>query len=132
MIDCLIIGDSIAVGTHQLKPQCISYSKVGISSLGWDKMFGHKNLSAETVIISLGSNDSDSYNTYKKLKEIREKINGRVFWIAPHDKSKPNAYQDVNSIAGLYGDTVVWTNLYQSDKIHPTRKGYQELINQIK
>ena len=133
MIDCLILGDSIAVGAHMFRPECVSYSKGGITSHGWDKLYGKNNLSAETVIISLGTNDYEGANTYGKLKEIREKIKGkRVFWIAPHEKSKPKAYYDVNVIAGMYGDTVIWTERYQKDKIHPSWAGYKELMEKTK
>lgn len=133
MIDCLIIGDSIAVGAHQFRPSCAAYAKGGITSHGWDKMFGHKDLKAGVVIISLGTNDWTGANTYGKLKEIREKIKSeRVFWIAPHEKSKPKAYYDVNVIAGMFGDTVIWTERYQADKIHPSWAGYRELIEKTK
>ena len=77
------MGDSIAVGTHQVRQECASLSKTGITSHGWDKTFGNNDLTAGTVIISLGTNDWDGANTYKKLKEIRAKINSpRVFWFA--------------------------------------------------
>lgn len=133
MFDCLILGDSIAVGSHMFRPECVSYSKGGITSHGWDKLYGKNNLSAETVIISLGTNDWEGANTYGKLKEIREKIKGkRVFWIAPHEGSKPKAYKDVNTIAGMFGDTVIWTERYQKDKIHPSWAGYKELMDKTK
>ena len=37
MIDCLIVGDSIAVGTHHFKPECVAYAKGGINSNHWNK-----------------------------------------------------------------------------------------------
>lgn len=133
MIDCLIMGDSIAVGTHQVRQECASLSKTGITSHGWDKAFGNNDLTAGTVIISLGTNDWDGANTYKKLKEIRAKINSpRVFWIAPNEKSRPSVYADVNTIAGMFGDTVIWTDKISKDKVHPTRAGYKELAEKTK
>lgn len=133
MLDCLIIGDSIAVGAHQFRPECVAYAKGGITSHGWDKTFGHMPLDANTVIISLGTNDWAGANTYGKLVEIRKKIKGkRVFWIAPHEGSKPYAYQAVNNVAGQFGDEVIWTNRYQKDKIHPSWAGYKELVNKTK
>lgn len=133
MFDCLIMGDSIAVGSHMFRPECVSYAKSGITTHGWDKLYGKNNLSAETVIISLGTNDSESMDTYGKLKAIREKIKGkRVFWIAPNEKSKPKAFQDVNTIAGMFDDTVIWTERYQKDKIHPSWAGYKELMDKTK
>lgn len=133
MIDCLILGDSIAVGSHMFRQECVAYAKSGITSHGWDKAYGKNDLSAETVIISLGTNDWDGADTYGKLKSIREKIKGkRVFWIAPHPTSKPKAYQDVNQIAGLYNDVVITTEQYQADKIHPSWAGYKELMDKTK
>jgi len=32
MIECLIVGDSIAVGTAQQRPECVSLSQGGINS----------------------------------------------------------------------------------------------------
>lgn len=133
MLDCLIMGDSIAVGSHMFRPECVSYSKGGITSHGWDKLYGKNDLTSSVVIISLGTNDYSGANTYGKLKEIREKIKGnRVFWIAPNEKSKPKAYQDVNLIAGMFNDTVIWTERYQKDKIHPSWEGYKELMAKTK
>ena len=63
MIDCLIVGDSIAVGTHQFKPDCVAYAKGGINSWQWNRKFGDKQLGANTVIISLGSNDHEGVRT---------------------------------------------------------------------
>jgi lysophospholipase L1-like esterase len=133
MIDCLIIGDSIAVGAHQYRQECVSYSKGGITSHGWDKRYGTNNLTAATVIISLGTNDWEGANTYRKLREIREKIQAqRVFWISPNQQSRPQVYQDVSTIAGMFGDTVIWTNRYQKDNIHPSWAGYRELIEKTR
>ena len=133
MLDCLIIGDSIAVGTHQFRPECASYSKGGVTSQGWDRLFGSRELAAGTVIISLGTNDWAGADTYGKLREIREKITGRrVFWIAPNEGTKPRAYKDVNLIAGLFGDTVIVTERYQKDQIHPSWAGYKELVEQTR
>ena len=45
MIDCMILGDSIAVGMHQFKPECVAYAKGGINSWQWNKTNLNKNLS---------------------------------------------------------------------------------------
>lgn len=130
MLDCLIIGDSIAVGAHKTKPECGVYAKGGITSHGWDKLYRNMDLSAQTVVISLGTNDWEKASTYEKLKEIRTKIKAKqVFWIAPNQKSKPNAYRDVSLVAGMFNDTVIWTEHYQQDNIHPSWRGYKELMD---
>ena len=48
MIDCLIVGDSIAVGTHQFKPECVAYAKGGINSWQWNKQNANRKLAEQT------------------------------------------------------------------------------------
>lgn len=133
MDTCMIVGDSIAIGAHMHRKECVIYAKDGITSSGWDKTYGSNTLTAETVIISLGTNDWEGTNTYGTLKQIREKIKGkRVFWIAPHQRSRPKAYNDVNTIAGMFDDTVLTTDRYHSDKIHPSWAGYKELMDKAR
>lgn len=133
MIECLIIGDSIAVGLFGVRPECHMSAMVGISSVGWDSRFGKIDLSAKTVIISLGSNDWDRTDTYGSLREIRSKVKAKqVFWVAPNQEMKPKQYYDVNVIAGMYGDKVVWTDRYEPDRIHPNRAGYKELAEKTR
>lgn len=133
MLECLIIGDSIAVGTQQFRPDCAEYAKGGISTSRWLKKYGSNDLSAEVVIISLGTNDSDQYNTYAKLVEVREKIKGkRVYWVAPNPEKRPTKRQDIYRVADKFGDTVLTTDRWQADKIHPSWTGYKQLGAQAK
>lgn len=133
IFDCLIMGDSIAVGTHQFKPKCALYAQSGITSAGWDKKYGKKSLDAEVVIISLGVNDHYKYNTRKKLEAIREKIKGkRVYWIEPNRQSYNLVAVFVHEIAQKYNDTVIKTNRWQNDKVHPSWSGYKELAEKAK
>ena len=37
MIECLIVGDSIAVGVSQVRHECMSIAKSGINSSDWNK-----------------------------------------------------------------------------------------------
>ena len=54
MLECMIIGDSIALGTAHVRTECVSYSVQGINTRAWNKKFDSKNIAASTVIISLG------------------------------------------------------------------------------
>jgi len=132
MIDCLIIGDSIAVGTAQARPECIAYAKGGWNTWQWNKEFLKNDLSAKTVIISLGSNDHKGVRTKAELQRIREKVGvkARVFWILP--AIKPDIQQIVNDMAKEYGDVVLPIAKLQSDKIHPSWAGYKEIANATK
>ena len=63
MLDCLIMGDSLAVGVGQIRKECVTYAKSGINSYDYvNRHVLHTNGSdkqAKTVIISLGSNDTN-------------------------------------------------------------------------
>lgn len=133
MLDCLIIGDSIAVGTHQFRPECVAYAKSGITSHGWNKQYGNQTLTAETVVISLSTNDWAKADTYGMLMNIRTKIIGkRVFWIEPNNESKPEAVQHVHRVANQFGDQVIVTTRWQPDKIHPSWAGYKSIAERTK
>ena len=96
MIDCLIAGDSIAVGTHQFRPECVVYAKGGINSSQWNRQNANKKLNAETVIISLGSNDHTGVRTLWELQQLRARVEAaRVFWILP--AIKPDIQQMVQT-----------------------------------
>jgi len=134
MIECLVIGDSIAVGTHMMRPECVAYAQTGITSHVWNKKFGNKDLSANTVIISLSTNDLTSADTYGTLMNIRTKIlgNPKVFWIEPNRESRFEAVQIVRRVAHEFGDTVLVNTKWARDHIHPTTTGYRELANSTK
>ena len=139
MIDCIVLGDSIAVGTQLQRYECTSYSKGGINSWQWNKMHGDKNLSAGTVIISLGSNDHKYVKTEKELLEMRSKVKAsKVFWILPHGNLKAGGVDIetiqtiIKGIANQYGDTVLPITRVQKDNIHPSWAGYRELAEKTK
>ena len=130
MLDCLILGDSIAVGTHRQRPECVAYAKGGWNTLQWNRDYLKNNLSAKTVIISLGSNDHSGVKTKAELQRIREKVGvAKVFWILP--AIKPHIQSHVREIAEQYNDTVL-PFTPSSDKVHPTTQGYRELAKATK
>jgi lysophospholipase L1-like esterase len=136
MIDCIVLGDSIAVGTQLQRYECVSYSKGGINTWQWNKQFGSKDLTARTVIISLGTNDHKGVKTEQELLTMRSKVNAsKVFWIMPpcNDKfCKSNVNDIVKKIAEANGDIIIGTNRVQTDGIHPSWTGYRELANKTK
>jgi len=139
MIDCIVLGDSIAVGTHLQRYECKSYSKAGINSSQWNKMHGDKNLAADTVIISLGSNDHKYVKTDKELLALRDKVKAsKVFWILPHGNLKEGGVDIetiqtiIRAIANQYGDTVLPITRVTKDNIHPSWAGYRELAQKTK
>lgn len=134
MIDCMIIGDSIAVGTAQFRPECVAYAQGGITSMGWTKKYSQNDLTANTVIISLGTNDWVKADTYAMLMNIRTKIKGnaRVFWILPNEESKPLIVHQVKEVAAQFNDTVLPTTRWQKDKIHPSWTGYKDIAERTR
>lgn len=128
MLECLILGDSIAVGTAQARPECVSYSKGGINSRDWNKRNAGNSLAARTVIISLGSNDTKNIRTMWELQQLRDRVQAdRVFWIIP--AIKPDVQHMVKIVANSYGDTVLPITSLQKDGVHPDSKGYRALAN---
>jgi hypothetical protein len=139
MLECLILGDSIAVGISMQRPECATIAKGGINSWSWVNKNITKNLYAKTVIISLGSNDHKYVKTKRELETIRENVKAeRVFWILPQGNLKASEVpieriqEYVNTVAKHYGDTVLPIQYVSSDNIHPTGRGYKTLANQTR
>ena len=131
MIDCMILGDSIAVGTAVFKHGCEVYAQGGWNSWQWNKEFLKNDLSANTIIISLGSNDHKGVKTRKELETMREKVKGnRVYWILP--AIKPDIQEIVKQIAEEHGDFVLPITRLQPDGIHPSAAGYKEIMEKTK
>jgi len=132
MLECLIIGDSIAVGTSNARPECVAYVQGGINSYQWFNKFVRQSpYIASTVIISLGSNDHSKINTESELRTIRQltKAN-RVYWILPANKN--NIADIVYKVANQYHDRVVRIAEVSKDGVHPTGKGYKMIAEQTK
>jgi len=126
MLECLILGDSIAKGVSDIRTECVAYVQSGINSQNWNDQFVKKIRPARTTIISLGSNDYKKLNTEIELVALRSFVNSdKVFWIVP--AIKPEKQELVKKIARLYGDTFVIIPELSADKVHPTYQGYKQL-----
>jgi len=131
MLDCLILGDSIAVGIAQHRPECQVIAKVGINSKNWVNKNITKELSADTVIISLGSNDYKKINTLKELFTIRQVVTAKhVYWIVP--AIKPEIQEMVDIVADKFEDKVIYINKVSSDGVHPTSTEYKRMAGVTK
>ena len=109
----------------------MAYAKSGWNSWQWNRDYLKNDLSAKTVIISLGSNDHPKVRTLWELQRLREKILAeRVFWILP--AIKPEIQDMVKLIAKDYKDTILTIPNLQKDGVHPSWKGYKELAEKTK
>jgi lysophospholipase L1-like esterase len=128
MIECIIAGDSIAVGIANVRKECVAYAKGGINSKNWlNSNIQNTPLVAKHVIISLGSNDHKGIKTEEELRTIRKLTNAdRVFWVMPSTKF-PIQREAIVKIANEYHDTVLRTERMQEDNVHPSWAGYKEI-----
>lgn len=137
MIDCMVIGDSIAVGTAMHRPECVSYSRGGWNSWQWNRDYlpVASQRPYKTVIVSLGANDHLHIRTEHELRKMRSTIKAdKVFWISPGMERKPTQQTAIERIASEYGDIVLPRpkDHMSPDGIHPTGKGYKILGEQAK
>jgi hypothetical protein len=138
MLDCLIVGDSIAVGTQQFAKECQLQGKGGINTWQFNRMYPG-SFYAETVIISLGSNDHKGVKTYDQLFEMRQRVGAKnVFWVLPAGNLKASNVPIeriqgfVQEIAKYYGDTVLPIRGLQPDGIHPSWAGYRDIVERTR
>lgn len=135
MLECLIVGDSIAVGVSQVKKECVAYVKSGVNSQVWNKQYLSKLEPSKILVISLGANDYKGIKTEENIRRLRLATEaGKVFWLLPSNRLKPKQVEAVKKVAEEFGDIVIprpETDI-SADGVHPTYKGYQRLAKQIK
>jgi lysophospholipase L1-like esterase len=134
MLECLILGDSIAVGTQQIRHECALVGRSGINSWQWNKSYAKDLQPAKTVVISLGSNDHSGVHTFKELMNMRQRVDAeRVYWILPAGNLKAGGIdiKDIQAIVEIiaknYNDIIVPIAKIEKDGIHPSNAGYKEI-----
>lgn len=121
MLDCLVMGDSIAVGIGQARPDCFTVAKVGITSDKWFKQYNPKlDKDFKIVIISLGTNDYHGI-TAEYLYKIRKNVKANaVVWILPSLILKPTQRSIIQEIANEFRDKTLDISPHVGrDNIHP-------------
>jgi len=138
VLECLIVGDSIAVGTKMFAPHCELQGKGGINTWQFNRMY-KGSFYADTVIISLGSNDHKGVRTYDELFELRQRVGAKnVFWVLPAGNLPAGGVpiakiqSIVKEIAASNGDTVLPITRLQPDGIHPSWAGYKDIAEKAK
>ena len=123
MMDCVAIGDSIAVGTGK-ELGCEIRAYIGAPSSRIVSM-AHGNYRA-VCVLSAGSNDPLNPKLSINLREIREKAKCSSYkWIVPINK---NAAAMVKQVADSYGDETI-TFTPSKDNVHPLN--YNEIVKKI-
>lgn len=126
MLDCLVLGDSIASGVGQARPECLTVARVGITSGAYiNELFPGAQRVARTAVISLGVNDDPSMDTIDNLRRVRGalQVAGAV-WLLPGLKDDVRAA--IRTVAAEYGDQLIDTRpLAGPDHLHPTGTGYR-------
>ena len=126
---CAILGDSLAAGVAAFRPDCLSDTKVGISTAAY--LRAHTiAVEADTTLISLGANDStDDPGTADRLAGLRLQIKApRVYWILP---ARPEATRRIiRDIAQAFGDRLIETRGYTaSDGLHLAPQTYRAIAS---
>jgi hypothetical protein len=139
MLECLIIGDSIASGIASVKHECIRLTEIAIKSETWYKKNHNRPLfdmeSYRYVVISLGTNDPETANTRTNLIKIRQQLHtDRVIWILPNGVVRSEQKKVVESVATSYNDLVLdIKDKVGKDNIHPpTVRAYEEIGKVLK
>lgn len=131
MLSCLILGDSIAQGIAQYRPDCQVYAKQGITSYRYNDLYLARGLNAENTVISLGSNDYwRTERTLKELQTLRETLTGRVIWILPANST--HTQLAVRTVAAAFKDTILEIPETVRDGVHPTLRAYRTLADKTR
>jgi len=137
MLECLIIGDSIAVGIGQARPECVTLARSGITSENWYRGYAYNPYFRDpyrVVVISLGTNDMRGM-TSEILFNIRQKITApMVIWILPSSTLKPIQVTVIKEIANEFKDKILPIHDHIGpDGIHPPNLNeYRKIGDKIK
>ena len=116
MLDCVLVGDSIAVGMSAFTP-CALAAQVGRTAR--DQANRVTEVSFDLVIISVGSNDEGDPMLTNSLRRLRAKVDARrVVWIMPYRWSAAEAVKQV-AVEHREGYIQLDQNFTTKDGVHP-------------
>ena len=131
MLECLILGDSIAVGVSRQLPNCESIAEVGINSRNYYNTYISQIADANSYIVSLGANDGYT-NTAEWIPQLRREFprHAQVVWLVPANNRE--AILAIVSLSAQYNDnTVLLTDFpLAKDGVHPTGSGYNMIAQE--
>ena len=122
----MVLGDSIAAGLGQARPDCQVAAVSGITSERYVHVFSD-TWRVRTAIISLGVNDGEGVPTADNLARLRGRISASVvYWLLTG--GNPRARDAARAVADRFGDRLIdIAPLTGADHIHPDRAGYSRL-----
>ncbi|WP_299157459.1 SGNH/GDSL hydrolase family protein [Accumulibacter sp.] len=131
--NCMVIGDSIAVGVSAMLAKdkdlhCETIAKVGRPT---SEVLSKAPIiiEARNVVISTGSNDH-RVRPYQ-FATLRRRIVGNVTWILPAKQHE--AREVISRIAVEHGDRVIdLAKIPLGDGIHPTPNGYLTVARTVR
>jgi type IV secretion system protein VirB1 len=108
MVPCIAIGDGVALGIAQARPECVAAAVVGISSAAFVASDLNRLRPADTAIISLGTSDPPGAEIADSLRRMREAVTAnRVIWLIPN--ATPAARLAVATVAAEWHDSIIDT-----------------------
>lgn len=124
-MDCAVLGDSIAVGVAQQRPECLVQARIGQTTVQYLRRHP-SSVQATHVLISLGSNDGSAVSR-DSLLELRSRVHAQhVMWLLSPNNSQARLL--VTQIAQEHGDRVVSVRPFVGkDGVHPSVRGYRTL-----
>ena len=128
MLPCVVIGDSIAVGVGQNRPDCTTVAQVGINSGRFvAQLLPRGRMDVDQAVISLGVNDGEGLDTLGNLRAVRSRVSARqVVWLLPN--LKPQVREMIRVVAEENGDRLIDTRgEVGRDHLHPTSDGYRRI-----
>lgn len=129
MMDCVYIGDSIAVGLQQLEPNCGIYAKVGADTDFIVKHFSGTKAAGHAVI-TMGSNAPKNPHNYENALKLRKSLKvDFVVWVLPYDRTSAAA---IRKVAQQFPDAIVDLHGIPSrDGVHPNYKKASDIVQDI-
>lgn len=130
MVECILLGDSIAVGLRPHMP-CILQAQVGRDSHHQSVII--RNITAKLVIVSLGSNDVGDpmlmKNQLRHLRIVRRNIDAeKVIWVLPYHNQ---GHENIRRVAAENGDGLLdLINFRTNDGVHP--RSYKEVASELR
>lgn len=131
MLECLILGDSIAVGVSRQLPNCESVAEGGINSRNYYNTYISQVADAKNYIVSLGANDGYT-NTAEWIPQLRQEFprHAQVVWLVPANNRE--AIIAVLDLSKQYNDNIVLLTDFplSGDGVHPTGSGYNMIAQE--